>query len=109
MAKDVINRKLESLRRCITRITSKMPITRDELANTPYPGDALGKNPSCQAMGQGNPKMFENCMALIRTVSVPTVGIGLPDPQATSPASPILCGDRRRHGIPRSAGAPEWG
>jgi uncharacterized protein YutE (UPF0331/DUF86 family) len=31
MDKDVINRKLESLRRCITRITSKMPITRDEL------------------------------------------------------------------------------
>ena len=31
MDKDVINRKLESLRRCIARITSKLPITRDEL------------------------------------------------------------------------------
>jgi uncharacterized protein YutE (UPF0331/DUF86 family) len=31
MDKDVINRKLESLRRCIARITSKMPMTRDEL------------------------------------------------------------------------------
>jgi uncharacterized protein YutE (UPF0331/DUF86 family) len=31
MDKDVINRKLESLRRCLARITSKLPITRDEL------------------------------------------------------------------------------
>jgi uncharacterized protein YutE (UPF0331/DUF86 family) len=31
MDKDVINRKLESLRRCVTRITSKMPITQDTL------------------------------------------------------------------------------
>jgi len=31
MDKDVINRKLESLRRCVARITSKMPITPDEL------------------------------------------------------------------------------
>src|SRR5262245_10043050 len=31
MDKDVINRKLESLRRCIARIRSKMPITRDTL------------------------------------------------------------------------------
>ncbi|HEY7489786.1 MAG TPA: DUF86 domain-containing protein [Candidatus Tectomicrobia bacterium] len=31
MDKDVINRKLESLRRCIARIMSKLPITRDEL------------------------------------------------------------------------------
>ena len=31
MDKDVINRKLESLRRCIARITSKMPITQEVL------------------------------------------------------------------------------
>src|SRR2546428_12687353 len=31
MDKDVINRKLESLRRCIARITSKMPITPEAL------------------------------------------------------------------------------
>ena len=31
MDKDVINRKLESLRRCIARITSKMPITQEAL------------------------------------------------------------------------------
>jgi len=31
MNKDVINRKLESLRRCIARITSKMPITPEAL------------------------------------------------------------------------------
>jgi uncharacterized protein YutE (UPF0331/DUF86 family) len=31
MDKDVINRKLESLRRCIARITSKLPITQDAL------------------------------------------------------------------------------
>ena len=31
MDKDVINRKLESLRRCIARMTSKMPITPEAL------------------------------------------------------------------------------
>jgi uncharacterized protein YutE (UPF0331/DUF86 family) len=31
MDKDVINRTLESLRRCIARITSKLPITQDAL------------------------------------------------------------------------------
>jgi uncharacterized protein YutE (UPF0331/DUF86 family) len=31
MDKDVVNRKLESLRHCIARITSKMPITREVL------------------------------------------------------------------------------
>lgn len=31
MDKDVINRKLESLRRCITRITSKLPLTPEVL------------------------------------------------------------------------------
>src|SRR5262249_45063624 len=31
MDKDVVNRKLESLRHCITRITSKMPITPEAL------------------------------------------------------------------------------
>jgi uncharacterized protein YutE (UPF0331/DUF86 family) len=31
MDKDVINRKLESLRRCIARITSKLPITQEAL------------------------------------------------------------------------------
>ena len=31
MDKDVINRKLESLRHCIARITSKMPIAREVL------------------------------------------------------------------------------
>jgi uncharacterized protein YutE (UPF0331/DUF86 family) len=34
MDKDVINRKLESLRRCIARITSKMPITREALRSS---------------------------------------------------------------------------
>lgn len=31
MNPDVINRKLESLRRCVARIHSKMPLTQDEL------------------------------------------------------------------------------
>ena len=31
MNPDVINRKLESLRRCVARIHSKMPFTQDEL------------------------------------------------------------------------------
>lgn len=31
MDKDVVNRKMESLRRCIARIRSKMPITREAL------------------------------------------------------------------------------
>ena len=33
MDKDVINRKLESLRHCIARITSKMPMTVEALSS----------------------------------------------------------------------------
>ena len=44
MDKDVINRKLESLRRCIARITSKMPITREVLRSNDDLQDIIALN-----------------------------------------------------------------
>jgi uncharacterized protein YutE (UPF0331/DUF86 family) len=44
MDKDVINRKLESLRRCIARITSKRPITREDLRSNHDLQDIIALN-----------------------------------------------------------------
>ena len=44
MDKDVINRKLESLRRCIARITSKMPITPEALRSNYDLQDVIALN-----------------------------------------------------------------
>jgi uncharacterized protein YutE (UPF0331/DUF86 family) len=44
MDKDVINRKLESLRRCLTRITSKLPITRETLRSNDDLQDIIALN-----------------------------------------------------------------
>ena len=44
MDKDVINRKLESLRRCIARIMSKIPITQEALRSNDDLQDIIALN-----------------------------------------------------------------